>query len=497
MQNSTDFNYEQCSRRPRAGSAFCHRLIDLTNYLKAQIFISQNGGIPENSAHKTLEMNTFHYDAICDDFGPMNFISIVKFVQTLDACVDSPMERAGNVSIVCSVAPGRRAFTNASFLLGAYMILRLDLDHTKAEDCFKDFGRDFFEGYRDASFETVDFTLELRDCWRGLERGKNLGWIRQPTLKAPFRWGLIDAEAYDHYDDPLNADLHEVVPGELVVFRGPKNLNGPRFRNNLRDGRFLTRDFSPEYCAEILKGLKVTTIIRLNSPRYDAAVFTSRGFEHLDLDFEGGSTPPPSVAARFFRAVDAARGSVAIHGRDSLGRAGTLAALHLMRTHAFGAREAIAWLRMMRPGAVLGAQQQYLANIERSFQAVIQAVRVSSSSTVSTPGAGHLLKSAFASSAKTSFKVLGATGSPVAAIAPEAAPGAANGNRSVDPALCSSPAFDSARSEGSYLGDSAPTAVPLDSVEAGGVGRCGVGPGAIWQERGIRVVPAGLPLVRL
>mmetsp|Transcript_12933 Transcript_12933/g.35861 ORF Transcript_12933/g.35861 Transcript_12933/m.35861 type:complete len:141 (-) Transcript_12933:871-1293(-) len=36
----------------------------------------------------------------------------------------------------------------------------------------------------------------------------------------------------------------------------------------------------------------------------------------------------------------------------------------MMRTYGFSAREAIAWLRVMRPGSVIGEQQQYLCRVE-------------------------------------------------------------------------------------------------------------------------------------
>jgi hypothetical protein len=63
--------------------------------------------------------------------------------------------------------------------------------------------------------------------------------------------------------------------------------------------------------------------------------------------------PPPAAAACFFRLADAAAaagGAVAVQsGGAGRGPTGTLAALYLMRTYGFGAREAIAWVRIMRP----------------------------------------------------------------------------------------------------------------------------------------------------
>jgi cell division cycle 14 len=195
------------------------------------------------------------------------------------------------------------------------------------------------------------------------------GWIDVPS-ELDYLWGRVDKDAYAHYDDPLQADLHAVVPGKLLVFRGPRDLGGRTFSDTFRGDAFMHRDFSPDYFAEMLPELGVTAVVRLSRrAEYDRRRFADRGLQHHDLDFGGGPTPSPAAVAAFFRIVDGAAGVVALHGRESLGRAGTLAALHLMRAHGFAAREAIAWVRVMRPGSVLGEQQHFLARVERAVAA--------------------------------------------------------------------------------------------------------------------------------
>jgi hypothetical protein len=53
---------------------------------------------------------------------------------------------------------------------------------------------------------------------------------------------------------------------------------------------------------------------------------------------------------------------------QGLGRTGTLIALYMIKHFGFSTRESIAWLRIMRPGSVVGQQQNYLERMEKSLR---------------------------------------------------------------------------------------------------------------------------------
>ncbi len=208
----------------------------------------------------------------------------------------------------------------------------------------------------------ADFGLTLRDVWGGLHRSKECKWIDRPSHDSSPFWGQIDIEEYENYDAPTNADLHEIVPGKLVAFRGPHDLGGAMYYD---DPVKWTRKFSPAYYVETFQELGVTDVVRLNNAEYLAQDFEDAGIRHHDLYFEDCTEPPGPLIAAFLGIVDAARGAVAVHCKAGLGRTGTLIAVYLMRSHGFTARTAMGWLRLMRPGSVIGRQQSFLCDVQR------------------------------------------------------------------------------------------------------------------------------------
>ena len=101
-------------------------------------------------------------------------------------------------------------------------------------------------------------------------------------------------------------------------------------------------------------------VIRLNRPQYDKDKFVKAGIKHMDLYFLDGSTPKDSIIKQFLDAVEAEKGAIAIHCKAGLGRTGTLIGMYLMRHYRFPAPDFVGWIRICRPGSILGPQQQYL-----------------------------------------------------------------------------------------------------------------------------------------
>ena len=147
-----------------------------------------------------------------------------------------------------------------------------------------------------------------------------------------------------------------IIDGKFVAFAGPHNAN-----NTTADG-FTT--LTPEDYVSYFKKKGVSTVIRLNKKSYEHARFDKYGINVSGLYYLDGSNPPEKILQRFLRVCETAPGAIAVHCKAGLGRTGTCIGAYMMKHYRITAAEAIGWLRICRPGSVIGPQQQFLEDIQ-------------------------------------------------------------------------------------------------------------------------------------
>jgi cell division cycle 14 len=295
--------------------------------------------------HRNPEMEYFSlidnipdFPAFENDVRTINLGHVYDMCKALHARVQGS---GGKISLVTSSEIGM--FTNSVLIMGAYMIMQCKTDLLATLKCI---AREISKNK--AIFQSnPEFQLRFKELLFGIMRAKMNGWV-------DFGPNGFDADEYKHLSSPLNGDLHEVVPGKLVLMQGPRDLPGEMTWQDTKHADGCTyRDFSAAYYADILTQLNVQAVVRCSVPTYDRAGFEAAGIAVVDLCWEDGAPPPIDVVAKFLAVAESIPGAIAVHSLNcgsGRGRSGTLAALYMMKHHGFSAREAMGWLRIVRPG---------------------------------------------------------------------------------------------------------------------------------------------------
>jgi cell division cycle 14 len=175
-----------------------------------------------------------------------------------------------------------------------------------------------------------------------------------------FNYKSFDPVAFKKLAQLENGDLSWIVPKKFIAFSGPLSK-----RRNLSPGVY---SLLPEEYVPIFKQLGVTCIVRFNNKCYDKTVFERGGIRHVDLFYEDGGNPTEAILQSFLKLCENETGAIAVHCKAGLGRTGTNIVAYMIKHYGYTVREATAWHRLCRPGAVVGPQQQFLQSIEQKLQ---------------------------------------------------------------------------------------------------------------------------------
>lgn len=116
----------------------------------------------------------------------------------------------------------------------------------------------------------------------------------------------------------------------------------------------------------IFKKFKIKTVVRHNRSTYESKRFTDNGINHEDIQYVDGSCPVQDKIDQFLSVAEQDQ-AIAVHCKAGLGRTGTMIGLYIMKHYRMPAPAFIGWIRICRPGSILGAQQQFLNQQQENY----------------------------------------------------------------------------------------------------------------------------------
>lgn len=281
------------------------------------------------------------YEPFTADFGPLNLGMTYRYCTLLDSKLRNEALAGKRLVHCCSSTPQLRA--NAAYLVCAYQVVVLRTSPKQAWAPFAGVEPRLLP-FRDASSRPCSFELTVLDCLEGLAKAMALGW---------FNLASFDINEYETLLSVDCIDASWVMPNKFLAFSGPIDETEDQHGFQMP---------TPDDCVPIFKKAGVTLVVRLNRRQYDRQRFIDQGLKHLELYFPDGSCPKDEIISKFLWVAENEPGAIAVHCKAGLGRTGTLIGLYAMKHYHFPARALIGWLRICRPGSILGPQQQFMCD---------------------------------------------------------------------------------------------------------------------------------------
>ncbi|KAA6390339.1 MAG: putative Dual specificity protein phosphatase CDC14A [Streblomastix strix] len=290
--------------------------------------------------------NSLIYQPFSSDFGPLNMACLYRFCCAVEDYLKQTSQTTKKIYYYCSNDQHKKA--NSVTLVCCYAVLYLGATPDEAYRPFLRFNPPL-PPFRDASYGPSTYSLSVLDVVRGIAKGQQVGFI-------DFQGGKFNLNEYERYEKVENGDMNWIVPGKFIAFSGPSNTE-----INQSNG---ICTHTPEFYLPFFRKSGVTAVVRLNKKMYDRRRFVDKGINHYDLYFVDGGIPTEAIVKKFLEICEEEKGVISVHCKAGLGRTGTLIGCYMMKHYGFTATEVMGYVRICRPGSIIGPQQHFLIDIQ-------------------------------------------------------------------------------------------------------------------------------------
>ncbi|KAH8115823.1 tyrosine protein phosphatase [Phellopilus nigrolimitatus] len=285
------------------------------------------------------------YLSFFKDWGPLNLAMVYKACILIHELLEDEELKSYRLVLYSSDDPRRKA--NAALLMALYVMI---VQKRAPWEAFQPVAELEFMSFRDAGRGFSDFNLSIQDCLWGMWKAMQNGLCDMNEF---------NVDDYEYFEKVENGDWNWITPS-FIAFASPVEHAWTK-KTSPTSARKLPTSF--QNCLDYFEGHGVKLVVRLNNVLYDRQHFIDHGIRHEEMYFDDGTNPTDEIVRKFINLADEvieAGGAIAIHCKAGLGRTGTLIGAYLIWKYGFTAHEAIAFMRIVRPGSVVGPQQQYM-----------------------------------------------------------------------------------------------------------------------------------------